>query len=165
MEQLRRYWLTIIEKGQDDRTVLIFARDASAKRERFIVTDYMPYFYVDADSPLPNRTEIVDVQEVDPNKKQSVFGGPIVKIVLNRTKVVPYVRDWFHTRGLMTYEADILYPLRFRIDRQIYEGFTVPDEVFKRKPMTYDGKRYVKMKEAWWMKPFVPVHAAEVAGF
>lgn len=164
MATMKKFFLIQVEKGRNHQSILIFARDEDGKKYRFIVTDFYPYFYVDADVIVPDRPEIVNVIVMKLSEKQSMFKTSLKKIFVTKTPVVPKIRDYFHDRGLFTYEADILYPLRFRIDRQIYRGFTLPVEVFKRKPMTHSGRPW-KSKGHWWDKQFTLVNTTEVAGF
>jgi len=165
MTKVKRMWLTIIEKGHNHKNVLIYTRDNNGKRFRFICTDYYPYFYVDEGTPIPDKKEIINTMKIDPKIKRSIFKKNLVKIFVNRTTSVPKIRDYFHDRGFITYEADVLYPLRFRIDKQIYEGFFVPIEIFDRSLLRFDGKPYKKNKKQWWIDSFFPVSHQEIRGF
>jgi len=160
-------WVTQIEKGWDHRLVLITARNDQGQRRRFIVTDFVPYFYVNQGVPIPKIPEIINTVDVDVKEVRGLSREPLplTRVYLNKTISVVRARDWFHNRGYTTYEADVLYPLRFRIDTGIGRGFLVPKEVFSRERLMYNGQPYKANKHKWWIKPWVPVGWREVVGF
>ena len=161
----KKLYLMAIEQGYDHKSVLLFCRDDSGKKFDLICTNFVPYFYVEKGVPIPDRREIVSVEEIPYKVKHTLFKEELVKVYLNSTKSVPPIRDGFHNNGYKTYEADILYPLRFKCDLGILEGLLIPVEVLERKPLTAHGRPYEKVKGKWWVKPFIPVRKEEIRGF
>jgi len=165
MLRVKRLYLNTIEKGWDNKSILLFARDGDGKRFRFICTNFRPYFYVTADSPIPEKPEITLVEDVPFEIKHTLFQEPLKKLFVNKTSSVPNVKNWYHEQGIRTYEADILYPLRFKIDLKILEGFTIPLSILKRERLTASGRKYIRQKGKWWVKDFIPVRKEEIEGF
>lgn len=105
------------------RSVILVGREEGQNgriKHYFIVKDHYPYFGV----PWDERNLIEDeygVIKVEEN--HNIKGKKIAKITVKRADDVPILRDRFST----TYESNVLFHHRVKIDLKIRSGFEVPD--------------------------------------
>lgn len=81
------------------------------KRRLKVVTDFKPYFLVDADSEVPNDERIISVE---PTNKVGLKGEPLKRVFTKYPEDVKDVREFFKR----SWEADIPFTDRYRIDTQ-----------------------------------------------
>jgi DNA polymerase elongation subunit (family B) len=113
MEQI----IDIDYKVIDNQPVIyLFKRLSKTKKVVETIKDFKPYFYVNASALIPNDEAIEKVEPVD---TKSLFGEPLIKIITKLPEDVAKVREKF----LKTYEADVLFPLRYLIDKTSDENF------------------------------------------
>ncbi|WP_135805378.1 DNA polymerase domain-containing protein [Halorussus marinus] len=119
-----------IEGSGDDETVVVhvFGRTEDDDLEHLHVHGFEPYFYAPTDSldvpPEEEFDRLLDSQETDENGEpyESIRGERLTKIVGQTPRDVGNVRDHFDH-----YEADILFPNRFLIDKGVKSGIRVPE--------------------------------------
>lgn len=89
-------------------TIIICARDVDTKKPKKIaIKGFKPYYYVE-----------------DPKGKLiNCFGNPIRKVVCNSPSEVSDQRNRLRAEGIETFEADILYEMRYLYDKKIVYGF------------------------------------------
>jgi len=81
------------------------------------INEYKPYFYIkESDLPTAIKLEKFDYEKTNLKDFQ---GNNVVKIVLNIPKQVPEIRTLFKEVGIECYEADIRFPMRFLMDKNI----------------------------------------------
>ncbi|WP_459190984.1 DNA-directed DNA polymerase [Halosimplex sp. J119] len=96
--------------------------------EHVEVYDFEPYFYAPAenvdDERIAGYDGLVDYRETDTEGEpfESIRGERLVKIIGRTPRDVGQVRDDFEH-----YEADILFPNRLLIDKDIESGIRVPE--------------------------------------
>jgi len=99
---------------QGSPVVLLQARDSQGKREQFELGGFTPYFYAPA-AEVAEKIEIMEsIDHVQVARVNCVLPSEVAKRRENYTR---------------HYEADILFPWRFLIDRDIRSGFDVRDGV------------------------------------
>jgi len=118
---------------RDDNAVIhLRGRNEAGKLRHVEVPDFEPYFFVPA---TPDVRDIADEQwnvvDITPHEKltdhdalrpgHSIREDAVMKVQTKLPKHVSYIRDEFESH----YEADILFPDRFLIDKGITEGVTV----------------------------------------
>lgn len=92
------------------------------------ISDFKPYFYIEYKTDKSGKivNEITDLLEIYKNKivsyKKADRVGfpdnkPIIKIFTKIPKDVSELKEEFHKAGIKTYEADILFPIRYLIDK------------------------------------------------
>ncbi|MFB6126340.1 MAG: DNA-directed DNA polymerase [Halolamina sp.] len=116
--------------GSDEYPVVhVFGRTAADETEHVRVLGFEPYFYVPTavaeESDLTEEYEaVVDVRHTDADGEpfESIRATEVAKVVARTPRDVGRIRDDFET----TYEADILFPNRLLIDRDIEGGVRVP---------------------------------------
>ncbi|MFB6305042.1 MAG: 3'-5' exonuclease, partial [Haloferacaceae archaeon] len=120
---------TIEGSGEDEYPVVhVFGRRDDGTAEHVRVLGFEPYFYAPTDSldapPEEEYDVIVDSRETGPDgdRFESIRGEPLTKIVARTPRDVGAVRDEFDH-----YEADILFPNRLLIDKDIGGGMAVPE--------------------------------------
>jgi DNA polymerase I len=120
---------TVEGRGDDEFPVIhVFGRTADDDLEHVQVYDFEPYFYAPADEVDDERIAqydgLVDYRETDDDGEpfESIRGERLVKVIGRTPRDVGQVRDEFNH-----YEADILFPNRFLIDKDITDGIRVPD--------------------------------------
>jgi DNA polymerase elongation subunit (family B) len=96
--------------------------------ENGIVTtksDHLPYFYIatkDENKAIAVlskfKTEIISVDRTD--IRGFLDNEPLTKITVKYPFNVPPIRDELHKFGINTYEADILYNMRYIIDKDLH---------------------------------------------
>ncbi|AGB36685.1 DNA-directed DNA polymerase [Natronococcus occultus] len=140
---------TIAGYGDDERPIMhVFGRTAENELEHVQVVGFRPYFYAPTESLERPPEEVYDrltgSREEDRNGEpyESIRGEKLTKIFGQTPRDVGQVRDEFEH-----YEADILFPNRFLIDKDVRSGIRVPER------RAEDGSLVVESEE---------VEAAEV---
>ena len=120
---------TIEGAGREEHPVIhVFGRREDGTHEHVRVLGFEPYFYVPTDSldtpPEEAYDVIVDSREAgsDGERFESIRGQQLTKIIGRTPRDVGEVRDEFDH-----YEADILFPNRFLIDKDINSGIEVSE--------------------------------------
>ena len=122
---------TVEGNGDGEYPVVhVFGRTAENDAEHVRVLGFEPYFYVptaDLDassSPVEEYESVVDCRETDPDGDpfESIRGERVAKIVARTPRDVGRIRDDFDEH----YEADILFPNRLLIDKDVGGGVRVP---------------------------------------
>jgi len=124
---------TVEGRGDEEFPVIhVFGRtddgDGHPDLEHVEVYDFEPYFYAPADEVDAERVAdydgLVDYRETDDDGEpfESIRGKRLVKVIGRTPRDVGQVRDEFDH-----YEADILFPNRFLIDKDIKSGIRVPE--------------------------------------
>ncbi len=122
---------TVEGSGAEEYPVVhVFGRTADNEYEHVRVLGVEPYFYVPtenvADRALTEEYDaILDTREEDPNgdRFESIRGEPLTKVIGRTPRDVGQIRDDFDEH----YEADILFPNRFLIDKDVSAGLQVPE--------------------------------------
>src|SRR6056297_1847893 len=134
---------TVEGSGDRERPVLhVFGRTADNEAEHVRVHGFRPYFYAPTDT-LSEGDLTRDVITGTEEGYESIRGEELTKIFGRTPRDVGNIRDEFDH-----YEADILFPNRLLIDKDVTEGVRVPDR------RADDGAVYVHHDE---------VEACEVA--
>src|SRR6056297_1382088 len=120
---------TIKGSGREEHPVIhVFGRREDGSHEHVRVLGFEPYFYVPTDSldapPEEEHDALVDSRETDPEGEpfESIRGEKLTKIIGRTPRDVGQIRDEFDH-----YEADILFPNRFLIDKGINSGVEVSE--------------------------------------
>ena len=122
---------TLTGSGHEERPILhVFGRTGEDGRERehVRVHEFRPYFYAPTDSieeaDLADVDAITGWEETDDEGEpyESIRGERLTKIFGRTPRDVGEVRDRFDH-----FEADILFPDRFLIDKDIRSGIRVPE--------------------------------------
>ncbi|MFB6169535.1 MAG: 3'-5' exonuclease, partial [Haloarculaceae archaeon] len=118
---------TIAGHGDDERPILhVFGRTPENDLEHVRVHEFRPYFYVPVDSVAEEDLEhdrLTGYREVDHEGEpyESIRGERLYKVFGQTPRDVGQLRDRFDH-----YEADILFPNRLLIDKDIESGVRVP---------------------------------------
>ncbi|WP_042663525.1 DNA-directed DNA polymerase [Haloferax sp. ATB1] len=113
---------TIEGAGRDEYPVIhIFGRTADDETEHVRVLGFRPYFYAPTDS-LDDDALDKDVITGTEDGFESIRGQELTKIFGRTPRDVGQIRDEFDH-----YEADILFPNRLLIDKDIKSGVRVPE--------------------------------------
>ncbi|WP_256392073.1 DNA-directed DNA polymerase [Natronoarchaeum rubrum] len=119
---------TIEGNGPSERPIMhVFGRDADDEPEHVKVIGFRPYFYAPTDSlerpPEDEYDVLTGSAETDENGEyfESIRGEKLTKIFGRTPRDVGNVRDEFDH-----FEADILFPNRFLIDKDVESGIEVP---------------------------------------
>ncbi|MEF8802075.1 MAG: 3'-5' exonuclease, partial [Halolamina sp.] len=136
--------------------VHVFGRTADNESEHVRVLGMEPYFYVPTedieDRALTEEYDaILDSRTENPNGEsfQSIRGKPLTKVVGQTPRDVGQIRDDFDEH----YEADILFPNRFLIDKDVSSGIQVP---VRRLP---DGRMQVRYDDPELVATEAPAEA------
>ncbi|ELY70130.1 DNA-directed DNA polymerase [Natrinema versiforme] len=120
---------TIAGYGDEERPIMhVFGRTPEGELEHVQVVGFKPYFYAPTDSlerpPEEQYDRLTGSREVgeDGEPYESIRGEKLTKIFGQTPRDVGQVRDDFEH-----YEADILFPNRFLIDKDIRSGLRVPE--------------------------------------
>ncbi|GAB7094920.1 DNA polymerase elongation subunit [Halolamina litorea] len=140
---------TIEGSGAGEYPVIhVFGRTADNESEHVRVLGVEPYFYVPtenvADRALTEEYDaILDTRTEDPNGDpfESIRGRPLTKVIGQTPRDVGQMRDDFEEH----YEADILFPNRFLIDKDVSAGLQVPERRLDdgRIQVRYDDEQLV----------------------
>ncbi|MBW1838921.1 MAG: DNA polymerase elongation subunit, partial [Deltaproteobacteria bacterium] len=105
----------------DEKPIIrIFGKKMDGKTVCVFYEDYKPYFYADDERALDlikNNSEVIKTEKVK-RKRVMGYSDPVDmwKITLQNPSKTPEIRDMIHSRGLRTYESDILFKYRFMND-------------------------------------------------
>ena len=120
---------TIEGYGDDEYPVVhVFGRTPDGTLEHVEVLGFEPYFYAPRESldrpPEEEYDRILDSRETDEDGEPfvSIRGEKLTKIVGQTPRDVGQFRDEFDH-----FEADILFPNRFLIDKDVRSGIRVPE--------------------------------------
>ncbi|MFC4449533.1 DNA-directed DNA polymerase [Halorussus aquaticus] len=120
---------TVEGSGDDEEPVVhVFGRTDDQRLEHVKVYDFEPYFYAPAenvdDERIAQYEGLLTYRETDENGEpfESIRGERLVKIIGRTPRDVGQVRDEFDH-----YEADILFPNRLLIDKDIKSGVRLPE--------------------------------------
>ncbi len=120
---------TIDGYGDDEQVIMnVFGRTPDGELEHVRVLGFQPYFYAPTDSldqpPEEEYDRLTDSEETDRNGEpyESIRGEELTKIFGQTPRDVGKVRDEFDH-----FEADVLFPNRFLIDKDIRSGITVTE--------------------------------------
>ncbi|ELY52066.1 intein-containing DNA polymerase II [Natronococcus jeotgali] len=120
---------TIAGYGDDERPIMhVFGRTTDGTLEHIQIVGFRPYFYAPTASlerpPEEAYDRLTGSREVDEDGEpyESIRGEKLTKIFGQTPRDVGQVRDEFEH-----YEADILFPNRFLIDKDVRSGIRVPE--------------------------------------
>ncbi|WP_137283389.1 DNA-directed DNA polymerase [Halorussus salinisoli] len=120
---------TIEGSGDDEEPIVhVFGRTPDNELEHVRVVGFRPYFYAPTDSldapPEEEYDSLTGSETTDENGDlyESIRGEKLTKIFGRTPRDVGNVRDEFDH-----YEADILFPNRFLIDKDVKSGIRIPE--------------------------------------
>ncbi|AEH37491.1 DNA-directed DNA polymerase [Halopiger xanaduensis] len=120
---------TIAGYGDEERPIMhVFGRTADDELEHVQVVGFRPYFYAPTETlerpPEEQYERLTGSEEYDEDGEhyESIRGEKLTKIFGQTPRDVGKVRDDFEH-----YEADILFPNRFLIDKDVRSGIRVPE--------------------------------------
>ncbi|WP_255170129.1 DNA-directed DNA polymerase [Natrononativus amylolyticus] len=120
---------TIAGYGDDEQPIMhVFGRTPEGELEHIQVVGFRPYFYAPTATlerpPEEQYDRLTGSREVgeDGEPYESIRGEKLTKIFGQTPRDVGKVRDDFEH-----YEADILFPNRFLIDKDVRSGIRVPE--------------------------------------
>jgi len=119
---------TVEGRGDDEYPVMhVFGRTADREPVHVQVEEFRPYFYAPVDSVTEGELRQYDritgweYEGEDGDPYESIRGEKLLKVFGQTPRDVGQMRDDFEH-----YEADILFPNRFLIDKDITSGVRVP---------------------------------------
>ncbi|WP_265110508.1 DNA-directed DNA polymerase [Halosolutus halophilus] len=120
---------TVAGYGDEERPIMhVFGRTPDGELEHVQVVGFRPYFYAPTGTldrpPEEEYDRLTGSRDVDRNGDpyESIRGEKLTKIFGQTPRDVGQVRDEFEH-----YEADILFPNRFLIDKDVRSGIRVPE--------------------------------------
>ncbi|MFB6122799.1 MAG: DNA polymerase domain-containing protein [Haloferacaceae archaeon] len=113
---------TIEGQGREEYPVInVFGRTPDGDPEHVRVLGFEPYFYAPTESLTDEKLD-KDVITRTEEGYESIRGEALTKICTRTPRDVGQIRDEFDH-----FEADILFPNRFLIDKDVGSGIRVPD--------------------------------------
>ena len=119
---------TVEGSGDDEHPVIhVFGRTPDGEVVHARIHEFRPYFYAPAEDVTQGRLREYDrvtgweEADADGDPYESIRGRRLVKIFGQTPRDVGQIRDDFEH-----YEADILFPNRFLIDKDVTSGVRVP---------------------------------------
>jgi len=115
---------SIERRGKQQYPLLhIFCRDKNYKRVEVLVDDFQPYFYV-SKSKEDLKDKFKEILSSERGYVSYDTKEYLVKFYTELPSDVGKLRKILHHYPyyVRTYEADVLFPIRFLIDREIYSG-------------------------------------------
>jgi DNA polymerase elongation subunit (family B) len=112
---------TLVGSGRDERPVIhVFGRTADNELEHVRVHGFRPYFYTPTASLTDGKLDRGAITGTE-DGFTSIRGEELTRVYARTPRDVGEIRDAFDH-----YEADILFPNRFRIDKGVTSGVRVP---------------------------------------
>lgn len=144
-----KYNLVSVEKiGKN--TIILIGRDEKGERKVFRIKDFFPYFFVPHGSEIPTKDTADEEGSIIRSERdhriksvEELVGFsldsdvPLDKITLYDLRDTPDVRQLFEK----TYEADVMFALRFKIDKGIKQGFMIDKKYINRQ---YISEKHVE---------------------
>ena len=113
---------TIEGRGPDEEPLIhLFGRTPAGDREHVVVSGFRPYFYVPTDTLSPSDLEADELTGSEEGYV-TIRGDAVTRIYARTPRDVGQIRERFDH-----YEADVLFPNRFLIDKGINSGVRVPE--------------------------------------
>ncbi|SEL20115.1 DNA-directed DNA polymerase [Haloferax larsenii] len=116
-----------IENNDDTFTLRLYGRDADENRHTVTITDFQPYFYVEADEARERKNELLGehgIRGFDFGVDvRGFFGEEVAKVFVTTPGDVKNAKGAFNGK---TFEADVGPTHRVRIDREIKSWIRVP---------------------------------------
>jgi DNA polymerase I/DNA polymerase-2 len=113
---------TLEGQGREEYPVIhVFGRTPDNEREHVRVLGFEPYFYAPTGTLSDEQLDRDAVTRTEEGYR-SIRGEPLTKICTRTPRDVGRIRDDFEH-----YEADILFPNRLLIDKDVGSGIRVPD--------------------------------------
>lgn len=100
----------------------LFCRDNNNKRVVVKVKDFEPYFYIQKKDFKLIEFDFLDFIKKYDYGYQDLFDNELVRIYTFTPPQVGKMRKALRDMRIKTYEADILFPLRYLIDNKIFSG-------------------------------------------
>jgi DNA polymerase I len=128
---------TLVGSGRDERPIVhVFGRDENDDHHHVRVHEFRPYFYAPTETVSDgdlDRDAITGSEETDADDEpyESIRGRRLTKVFGRTPRDVGQIRDEFEH-----FEADILFPNRFLIDKDVKTGIRVPAR--ETEPGVYD---------------------------
>jgi DNA polymerase I len=114
---------TVAGSGDTEEPLVhVFGRTAEGTAEHVVVRGFRPYFYAPTDSVSDEELRSYDRLTDWEDGYESIRGEPLTRIYGQTPRDVGQVRDEFDH-----YEADILFPNRLLIDKDIGGGVRIPE--------------------------------------
>ncbi len=97
----------------------------SSKNNLLLIDTYLPYFYIDAEINDEEIKEILTEYpiKIENTKKVNFERNNVKKITTNDPKNISKMRDKLLDYGIPSYESDILFTKRYKMDKDIYSFF------------------------------------------
>lgn len=137
-------WYTTEDEGyrQTMPVVHLIGRDTSWYRHHVCIEGFRPYFlvthseYIEYAEDLASDDRVLDVKTEDERGRpeKGIDGEQLYRIVCREPGDVGQLRELFDD----PFEADVLYPVRFLIDHDIYQWVEVPDDTAEREIISAD---------------------------
>ena len=115
---------------ESDARIRLYGRDAESQRHRVTVTGLEPYFYVKADEARERKQALLGesgIRRFDFDVETDAFGEPgveLARVIVDEPKNVRGAADAFSE----SWEADVEFCNRYRIDADLYDWIRVPAE-------------------------------------
>jgi DNA polymerase I len=119
------------------RNLILVGRTRGGKRVKLKIPDFEPYFFVGVDEKIKSKHIVREETGYE-----SLFGDELKKIVVDDSAVVSQLAT--RVKG-NTFEDDILYNQRARLDMKIGGAFRVPDSALEQGKVSW---RDVKSAES-----------------
>ena len=124
------------ERGEKSPTVFLYIRAENGKRYTYPDTSFEPYFYIPADPYWFNKLTMLQNMKWDPVDYYSyIYREPLRKIYVDIPGSVGAVRRGLDKWRVPTFEADVLFVLRYLIDKEIYAHVEFDIEEKTLKPL------------------------------
>lgn len=131
----------------------IVGLDSNNKEHHIVVYNYESHFFIERDYFYKNVEKIrhlitrhVDVDYI-PHKNRK---AKVVDVYTRLPEDVPKIREIIDEDKALHYEGDVLYPLRFIIDKGIYKSLEYDDEkVYKMEGLDYIDEKYIKPNDTF----------------
>ncbi|QRV15084.1 hypothetical protein JMJ58_19585 [Haloterrigena salifodinae] len=116
-----------IENDDDSFTLRLYGRDADEERHTVTITDFRPYFYVEADKARERKNELLGecgIRGFDFDVDMTgFFGEEVARVYVTQPGEVQDAKKEFAGQ---TFEADVGPTQRVRIDRDVKAWIRVP---------------------------------------
>jgi len=144
--------ITNVEQRQPDyldgTEIILFGRKGGApgERQKVVVRGFTPHFYAPAEAVREREQELLSmdcISGLGDEVVESLTGEETIRVETPYPQDTPTAREQFDT----TWEADVPFTNRFRVDAGIFAYVQVPDAAFDGETATVHWRELDPLEE------------------
>ena len=104
-------------KIKAESVLYLYGRDDNKKKVIKTIRGFFPYFYIESGKIIPDELKEY-IYKIDDKEYKNILGEKVTRIFTFNPTNVKFMRDILDMYNIRSFEADVLYVLRFLIDNK-----------------------------------------------